>query len=73
MDPIFVVLIAIGCLAVGIFSGIMIRMKLSEKKIGSAQLQAKQILEDAMHTAESRKKEILFEAKETALAIKDET
>ena len=73
MNPIFVILIAVGSLAVGLFVGTVLRMKLSERKIGSAELQAKQILEDAMHTAESRKKEILFEAKETALSIKDET
>ena len=73
MDIIWVILIAVGCLFVGLLVGFVLRMKSAEKKIGSAQLQAKQILEDAMHTAESRKKEILFEAKETALAIKDET
>ena len=73
MDPIVAILIAVGTLAVGLVVGVVLRMKLSEKKIGSAKLQAKQILEDAMHTAESRKKEILFEAKENALAIKDET
>ena len=73
MDLIWVILIAVATLAVGFFVGFILRMKAAEKKVGSAELQAKQILEDAMHTAESRKKEILFEAKETALAIKDET
>ena len=73
MNPIVVVLIAVGCAALGLLLGFVLRMKLSEKKIGSAQLQAKEILADAMHTAEAKKKEILFEAKENALAIKDET
>ena len=73
MHWIYIVLIAVAALAVGMIAGFVTRMKVAEKKIGSAQLQAKQILEDAMHTAESRKKEILFEAKENALAIKDET
>ena len=73
MKPIFVILIALGALAVGVIVGFILRMKSAEKKIGSAKRQAMQILEDAMHDAESRKKEILFEAKENALTIKDET
>ena len=73
MDPIFVILIAAGCLAVGLFAGIVLRMKLSEKKIGSAELQAKQILADAMHDAEAKKREILLEAKDKAMATKEET
>ena len=73
MKPIFVILIAVGALAVGAIVGFVLRMKSAEKKIGSAKRQAMQILEDAMHDAESRKKEILFEAKENALSIKDET
>ena len=54
MDAIYVVLIAVGAVAVGLGLGFVLRMKLAEKKIGSAQLQAKQILEDDMHTAESK-------------------
>ena len=73
MHWIYVVLIAVAALAAGAITGFIVRMKVAEKKIGSAKLQAMQILEEAMHTAESRKKEILFEAKENALAIKDET
>ncbi len=73
MNPILAAAIAVVALAVGIAVGFFVRMKSSEKKIGSAHLQAKQILEEAMHTAESRKREILFEAKDAALAIKDET
>lgn len=67
-----VVLIAVGLL-LGVLIGYLLRRYLSEKKIGSAELQARQLLEDAMHTAESRKKEILVEAKEEALAIKNDT
>lgn len=73
MEPIVAILLAVGALAAGLAVGFVLRMKTAEKKVGSAQLQAKQILEDAMHTAESRKKEILLDAKDKALAIKDET
>ncbi len=73
MNPIVAIVIAVGALLVGALVGYFVRAKSSEKKIGSATLQAKQILEDAMHTAESRKKEILFEAKEASLTLKDET
>ncbi len=67
-----VVLIAAGLL-VGALIGFILRRQLSERKLGSAELQARQMIEDAMHTAESRKKEILVEAKEEALAIKNDT
>ncbi len=73
MDIIWVILIAVGALLVGLLFGAVLRAKLSERKIGSAQLQAKTIIEDAMHTAESRKREILIEAKDKAIAIKEET
>ncbi len=73
MDIIWVILIAVGALLIGLCIGMVLWAKMSERKIGSAQLQAKQIIEDAMHTAESRKKEILIEAKDKAIAIKEET
>ena len=73
MDTIWVVLIAVGAVAVGFFVGFILRMKLSEKKIGSAELQAKQILADALHDAEAKKREILLEAKDKAMATKEET
>ena len=73
MDTIWVILIAAGAVAVGFFVGFVLRMKLSEKKIGSAELQAKQILADAMHDAEAKKREILLEAKDKAMATKEET
>ena len=51
--------IAIGAavgLAVGIVAGILIRMASSKKKLGSAEEQARRILEDAIKNAESAKK-----------------
>ena len=48
---------------VGFFSGSAFRRKSAEKTIGSAETEAKRILNDAMKTAETRKKETLLEAK----------
>mgnify|MGYP004570437057 CR=1 FL=1 len=73
MDLILAVVLIAAGLLLGVFIGYLSRRYLSEKKIGSAELQARQLLEDAMHSAESRKKEILVEAKEEALAIKNDT
>ena len=73
MDLILAVVLIAAGLLLGVLVGYLLRRYLSEKKIGSAELQARQLLEDAMHTAESRKKEILVEAKEEALAIKNDT
>lgn len=49
-----------------------IRKKISEAKIGSAEHEAKRILNDAMKAAESKKKESLIEAKEEILKTRNE-
>ena len=51
-------------LAVGIFAGYLYRKKVAEKEIGSAEEEAKRILNDALKAAENKKREILLEAKE---------
>ncbi len=60
------------CIPVGIAIGIAIRKKVAEAEIGSAELQAKKILEEAIKTAESKKKEALIEAREEILKSKNE-
>lgn len=73
--------IAIVCIAaalgaglvIGIRSGIMYRKKIGEKEIGSAELKAKQIIDDGMKLAETKKKEALIEAKEEILRSKTES
>ena len=52
---------------IGVFVGIIIRKKIGEKAIGSAESEAKRIREDGIKEAESRKKEALLEAKEDIL------
>ena len=66
-------LVGLGALAVGVVIGIIWRRQVSEAKIGSAEKQAMQILEDAMRTAETRKKETLLEVKEEIIRQKNET
>ena len=46
------------------FLGINYRKKISEKEIGSAEAEATRIINEAIKSAESRKKELLLEAKE---------
>lgn len=59
-------------LAAGIAVGYYLRRSRAEAAIGSAEDQAKKILEDAIKSAESKKKEILLEAKEEILKTKNE-
>ena len=48
--------IGLACLVVGILVGVILRRKVAEAKIGSAERQAVEILENAMRQAETRKK-----------------
>ncbi|HPY57042.1 MAG TPA: ribonuclease Y [Sedimentibacter sp.] len=57
---------------IGIIIGFFIRKNISESKIGSAELEAKRIIEDANQKAETRKKEILVEAKDEAHRLRNE-
>lgn len=68
----FVLLIAIGTALVGLGLGYLWRRKISEAKIGSAEAQAMQIVNEAMKAAETRKKEALLEAKEEIIRQKNE-
>ncbi len=73
MDGISIV-IAVICAVVGIGAGIAAgffigsshRKKVAEAEIGSAEAEAKRILNDAMTTAEARKKEVVLEGMEEA-------
>ncbi len=52
--------------------GIMYRKKIAESEIGSAEEQAKKILNDAIKSAEAKKKETLVEAKEEIHKMRNE-
>ncbi len=57
---------------IGAFIGMGIRKKFAEAKIGSAETEAKRLLEESAKQAETRKKEILLEAKEDILRQRNE-
>ena len=71
------VLIGIGCFAaalvIGSLIGITYRKKVAERAIGSAEEQAKKIIEEGEKLAETKKKEALLEAKEEILRSRNET
>ena len=72
MHWLWVVLIALFCIAVGGFAGYQYRKQEAEKKIGRAEELATKLYEDAVHKAEDFKKEKILEAKEEILKLKQE-
>ena len=63
--------IVIG-LAVGVPVGIQQRKKSAEREIGSAEDEAKRIINEAYKSAESKKREAMVEAKEEILKARNE-
>ena len=59
-------------LIVGIVVGMLMRKKIAEADIGSAEAEAKRITEEAIKAAETAKKEALLEAKEEILRQKND-
>ena len=75
MDPIeilIVVITGVVCLALGILCGNLIRKRVGEAKIGSAELKAKELVEEGEKQAETAKKEALLSAKEEIMRQKNE-
>ena len=64
-----IVLVAAAA-AVGTVIGFLIRKSIAEKKIGTAEEQARRLLEEAMKNAESAKKESVIAAKEEIFQLK---
>ncbi len=73
MEVLIPILVGVVALAAGAFIGFVIRKKIGESKIGSAEAEAKRILDDAIKSAETKKKETLLEAKEETLRLRNET
>jgi len=63
---------AVAALPVGFFFGARYRRRVAEAEIGSAEEQARKILEDGIKAAETKKKETLIEAREEILRTKNE-
>ena len=66
------VIAGLVCLALGIFIGIQRRKAHAEREIGSAEEEARRIVNDAIKSAESKKREALVEAKEAILTARNE-
>ena len=64
------IVVGVVALAIGILVGFLIRKKIGEAKIGSAEAEAKRILEEGSKDAEAKKKEALLEAKEETLRLR---
>ena len=77
MEPIYVVLIAAACAVVfaiiGFAAGIQRRKRKAEAAIGSAEDEAKRILNEAIKTAEAKKRESILEAKEEIHSLRSES
>ena len=64
--------VAVVLAIIGFVVGMSYRRKSDDKTIGSAKEEAKRILNDAMKTAETKKKELLVEAKDEVLRLRQE-
>ncbi len=73
MEILYLVIGLIVGAAAGIFVGMIIRKRIAEAKIGSAEEKAKEIISDAEKQASSAKKEALIEAKEEILRQRNES
>lgn len=62
----------IVALVIGFLSGIMYRKKVAEKEISSAEEEAKRIINEAIKSAENKKREALVEAREEILTERNE-
>ena len=67
-----VVGIAVG-LGTGFGIGIVYRKKVAEREIGSAEAEATRLINEAIRSGESRKKEMLLEAKDEIHKSRTET
>ncbi len=73
METVIAALISgIACLACGFALGVVYRKKVGEAEIGSAEIQARKILEDGIRSAENKKKEALLEAKDEIIRTKSD-
>ena len=66
------VVIAVVVAVISAFVAVLIRKNTVEKKIGSAEGKAREIIDEAIKNAEAKKKEALLEVKEESLKTKNE-
>ncbi len=68
-----VVITAVIVAIIASFVSVALYKSSSEKKIGSAEIKSREIIDEALRTAETKKREALLEAKEESLRIKNES
>jgi len=68
MELHWVLIIAVATGVVAFFAGMLLRMFVTETKVGSAKRLAERIIEEAEKEAQTRKKEALVEAKDELFA-----
>ena len=66
------VVIAVIAAAISFFLGVTYRKKVAEKEISSAEEEARRIINEAIKSSESKKREALLEAKEEILHSRTE-
>ena len=64
MEFVFAIIGILAGLAIGFFVGMMYRKKVAEAEIGSAEMEATRLINEAIRAGENRKKEMLLEAKD---------
>ena len=67
MQPMYIIIAVIAALVIGVIAfilGFIYRKSVSEKQIGSAKEEARRIINEAIKTADTKKKEAILEAKE---------
>ncbi len=72
----YVVLAVVAALIVGaasFYGGVLYRKKVAEARIGSAEDEAKRIVNDAIKSAEQKRKEVVLEAKDEIFKMRNES
>ena len=72
MEYLIPIITGVVALVIGFVFGLLYRKKIAEKEIGSAEEEARRILNEAIKTAEAKKREALIEAKEEILKARNE-
>ena len=65
-------LLVVAALAAGVFAGYLYRKKVAEKEIGTAEDEAKRIINEAIKSAEAKKRESVVEAREEIFRARSE-
>lgn len=72
MSPLVTIVVGLVSVTAGTIFGILLRKKTAERVIGSAEQEAKRIMESSVKEAETKKKEILLEARDESHKLRNE-